>query len=146
MVYIRSLNIQRSIIIKIYCKKSNTWSALWLGEGQSSCCHFVSLCLSLLWHHTAILGVLLMHRGEGNGTHSSPLAWKIPGPEEPVRLQPMGLRRVGQDWATSLLLFTFMHWRRQWQPTAVFLPGDRGQGQRSLVGCRLWGRTESEAI
>ena len=39
--------------------------------------------------------------------------------------------------------FTFMHWRRQWQPTPVFLPGE-SQGQGSLVGCRLWGRTESD--
>ena len=39
--------------------------------------------------------------------------------------------------------FTFMHWRRKWQPTPVFLPGE-SQGQRSLVGCRLWGRTESD--
>ena len=39
--------------------------------------------------------------------------------------------------------FTFMHWRRKWQPTPVFLPGEC-QGQRSLVGCRLWGRTESD--
>ena len=46
-----------------------------------------------------------------------------------------------QDWATSHSLFTFMHWRRKWQPTPVFLPGE-SQGQRSLVGCRLWGRTE----
>ena len=35
-----------------------------------------------------------------------------------------------------------MHWRRKWQPTPVFLPGE-SQGQRSLVGCCLWGRTES---
>ena len=55
----------------------------------------------------------------------------------------MGSRRVGHDWATSLSLFTFMHWRRQWQPTPVFLPGEC-QGRRSLVGCRLWGRTESD--
>jgi len=32
-------------------------------------------------------------------------------------------------------------WRREWQPTAVFLPGE-SQGQRSLVGCCLWSRTE----
>ena len=37
--------------------------------------------------------------------------------------------------------FTFMHWRRKWQPTPVLLPGE-SQGQRSLVGGRLWGRTE----
>ena len=49
--------------------------------------------------------------------HSSTLAWKIPWTEEPGRLQSMGLLRVGHDWATSLSLFTFMHWRRKWQPT-----------------------------
>ena len=39
--------------------------------------------------------------------------------------------------------FTFLHWRRKWQPMPVFLPGE-SQGQGSLVGCRLWGRTESD--
>ena len=58
-------------------------------------------------------------------------------------LQSMGSLRVGHDWATSLSLFTFMRWRRKWQPTPVFLPGE-SQGRRSLVGCRLWGRTESD--
>ena len=75
--------------------------------------------------------------------HSSTLAWKIPRKEEPGRLQFMGSLRVGHDWATSLWLVTFMHWRRKWQPTPVFLPGE-SQGQRSLVGCHLWGRTESD--
>ena len=75
--------------------------------------------------------------------HSSTLAWKIPWMEEPGRLQSMGSWRVGDDWATSLSLFPFMHWRRKWQPTPVFLPGE-SQGQRSLVGCHLWGRTESD--
>ena len=64
---------------------------------------------------------------------------KIPRPEEPGRLQFMGSRRVGHAWATSLSLFTFMHWRRKWQPTPVFLPG-QPHGRRSLVGCLLWGR------
>ena len=53
-------------------------------------------------------------------SHSSTLAWKIPWTEEPGRLQSMGLLRVGHDWATSLSLFTFLHWRRKWQPTPVF--------------------------
>ena len=56
--------------------------------------------------------------------HSSTLAWKIPWTEKPGRLQPMGSWRVGHDWVTSLSLFTFMHWRRKWQPTPVFLPGE----------------------
>ena len=34
-----------------------------------------------------------------------------------------------------------MHWRRKWQPTPVFLPGE-SQGRGSLVGCCLWGCTE----
>ena len=78
-------------------------------------------------------------------THSSILAWKIPWTEEPCRLQSMGSLRVGHDWATSLSLFTFMHWRRKWQPTPVFLPG-KSQGWGSLVGRRLWGHTESDTI
>ena len=42
---------------------------------------------------------------------------------------------------TRLSDFTFTHWRRKWQPIPVFLPGE-SQGWGSLVGCRLWGRTE----
>ena len=98
--------------------------------------------------HTALhSGCTILHTqqqyGEGNG---NPLhyfclgnpAWKIPWMEEPGRLQSMGSLR---DWATSLLLLTFMHWRKKWQSTPVFLPGE-SQGQRSLVGCCLWGCTE----
>ena len=71
--------------------------------------------------------------------HSNTLAWKIPWTEEPGRLQSMGSQRVGQGWATSLSLFTFMHWGRKRQPTPVFLPGE-SQGRGSLVGCCLLGR------
>ena len=60
--------------------------------------------------------------------HSSTLAWKIPWMEEPGGLQSMGSLRVGHDWATSLSLFTFMHWRRKWQPTPVFLPENPRDG------------------
>ena len=75
--------------------------------------------------------------------HSSTLAWKIPWVEEPGRLLSMGSLRVGHDGVTLLSLFTLMHWRRKWQPTPVFLPGE-SQGRGRLVGCRLWGRTESD--
>ena len=75
--------------------------------------------------------------------HSSTLAWKIPWTEEPGGLQSMRSQRVRRDSATSLSLFTFMHWRRKWQPTPVFLPRE-SQGQGSLVGCCLWGHTESD--
>ena len=66
-------------------------------------------------------------------THSSTLAWKIPWTEELGRLQSMGSLRVRHDWATSLSLFTFMCWRRKWQPTPVLLPGE-SQGWGNLVG------------
>ena len=109
---------------KIYtaiCKTDSQWEfSVWLRELK------LVLCDSL-----------------GNGNHSSTFAWKIPWTEEPGRPQSMGLLRVGHDWAASLLLFTFKNWRRKWQPTPVFLPGE-SQGRGSLVGCRLWGRTESD--
>ena len=50
-------------------------------------------------------------------THFSALAWRIPWTEEPGGLQSMGSLGVRHIWATSLSLFTFMHWRRKWQPT-----------------------------
>ena len=81
--------------------------------------------------------------GEGNGTPLRYSCLENPMAEEPGRLQSMGSPRVGHDGATSLSLFTFMHWRRKWQPTPMFLPGE-SQGQGSLMGCRLWGHTESD--
>ena len=71
--------------------------------------------------------------GKAIAPHSSTLAWKIPWMEELGRLQSMGSWRVGHDWVTSLSLFTFMHWRRKWQPIPVFLPGE-SQGWGSLMG------------
>ena len=76
-------------------------------------------------------------------THSSILAWRVPWTGEPGELLSMGSLRVWHDWTTSLSLFTFVHWRRKWQPTPVFLPGE-SQGLGSLVGYLLWGRTESD--
>ena len=72
-------------------------------------------------------------------THSIIRAWKIPWMEEPGELQSMGLLSVGHDWATSLSLFTFLHWRRKWQPTPVFLPRE-SHGWRSLVSYSPQGR------
>ena len=69
---------------------------------------------------------------------SSTLAWKIPWMEEPGRLQSIGSQRVGHDRATSLSLFTFMHWRRKWQPTPVFLPGE-SQGRGGAWWAAIYG-------
>ena len=72
-------------------------------------------------------------------THSSILAWRIPGAEEPGGLPSMESHRVGHE----LKQLSMHAWRRKWQPTPMFLPGE-SQGRQSLVGCRLWGRTESD--
>ena len=72
-------------------------------------------------------------------THSTILAWRIPGTGEPGGLKSMGSLRVGHNSVTSLSLFIFMHWRRKWQSTPVFLPGE-SQGWRCLVSCHLWDR------
>ena len=54
---------------------------------------------------------------------------------------------VAINWGFYALIELFIAsdktWRRKWQPTPVFLPGE-SQGRRSLVGCRLWGRIESD--
>ena len=76
--------------------------------------------------------------------HSSTLVWKIPWTEEPGRLQSMGSLKVGQDWATSLSLFTFMHWRRKWQPTPVFLPGTGEPGGLPSMGSHRVGHDLSD--
>ena len=68
--------------------------------------------------------------------NSSTSAWKIPWMEEPSGLQSTGSLRVGHDWATSLSLFTLMHWRRKWQPTPVFLP-EESQGLGSWWAASL---------
>ena len=96
-----------------------------------------------LYRYYKLRGCLVFLLEKAMAPHSSTLAWKIPWTEEPGGLQSMGSLGVGHDWVTSLWLFTFMHWRRKWQPTPVFLPGE-SHGQRSMVGCCLWGRTESD--
>ena len=142
----------------------------------------------VIW--SVLIVTMLRSPEKAMAPHSSTLVWKIPGMEEPGGLQSMGLLRVRHDWATSLSLFTFIHWRRHgnplqysclenprdggawwaavhgvarsrtwlsdftftfhfhslekaWQPTPVLLPGE-SQGRESLVGCCLWGRTESD--
>ena len=99
-----------------------------------------NLLLKKNYRHIQVTVILLE---KAMAPHSSTLACKIPWTEEPGRLQPMGSLRVGHNWATSLSLFTFIHWRRKWQPTPAFLPWE-SQGWQSLVGCRLWDRTESD--
>ena len=80
---------------------------------------------------------------EGNGSPVQYSCLENPMDRGDYRLQSMGSRRVRYDWATSLSLFTFIHWRSKWQPTPVFVPGE-SQGHQSLIGCLLWSHTESD--
>ena len=75
--------------------------------------------------------------------HSSTLAWKIPWTEEPGRAAVHGVDKSRTRLSDFTFTFHFHAWRRKWQPTPVFLPGE-SQGWESLVGCRLWGCTESD--
>ena len=80
-------------------------------------------------------------------SHSSTLAWKIPWMEKSGGLQSMGSLRVRHDWATSLSLFTFMHWRRKWQPTRVLawtIPGTGEPGGLQSMGSHRVGHNWSE--
>ena len=105
----------------------------------------ISKCLlfpSPYWKHKGIFLWYLLwvssRTEKATATHSSTLAWQIPWTEGPGRLQSMGSLGVGHDWPTSFSLFTFMHWRRKWQPSVLAwrIPG--------TVGCCLWGRAESD--
>ena len=82
--------------------------------------------------------------------HSSTLAWKIPQMEEPGRWQSMGSQRVGHNWATSLSLFSFMHWRRTWQPlqcSCLENPRDGGAWWAAVYGVsQSWTRLKRLSI
>ena len=113
------------------------------GIFQAKVLEWGAIAFFIRWAALPYLGFKGRCSEKAMAPHSSTLAWKIPWTEEPGGLQSMESLRVGHDSATSLSLFTFMHWRRKWQPAPVFLPGE-SQGQGSLVGYRLWGRTESD--
>ena len=99
---------------------------------------FVGKVMSLLFN---MLSRLII--GEGNGT---PLQYSCLENPMDGGAWWAAVHRVAKIWtllSDFTFTFTFMHWRRKWQPTPVFLLGE-SQGWGSLVGCRLWGRTESD--
>ena len=84
-------------------------------------------------------GEFTLFYGEGNG---NPLQYSYLENPMDGRAWEAAVHGVANSQA-RLSDFTFMHWRRKWQPPPVFLPGE-SQGQRNLVGCCQWGRTESD--
>ena len=91
------------------------------------------------WSDLAAAAAAVFHVGEGNG---NPLQYSCL--ENPMNGGALwaAVHGVAKSW-TRLSNFTFTHWRRKWQATPVFLPGE-SQGWQSLVGCRLWDSTESD--
>ena len=79
--------------------------------------------------------------GESNGTPLQYSCLENPMDRGAWKAAVHGVAEGRHNWATSLSLFTFTHWRRRWQPTPMFLPGE-SQGRGSLVGCHLWDHTE----
>ena len=133
--HLSELKLTHLSLRKLSRKKKKPWI---VSSGCVSKFYYLCVCVCVC----VLLSLSLKRHRHTMAPHSSTPAWKIPGTGEPGRLQSMESRRVRHDWATSLSLFTFMHWRRKWQPTPVFLPGE-SQGRQSLVGCRLWGHTKS---
>ena len=136
----RHNRLHPNLIFNLYMRKTNSKEGKWLIPRQITGHGRTRISTQILWlsfKHLSCTKPL----EKAMAPNSSTLAWKIPWMEEPGGLQSMGSLRVRHDWATSLSLFTIMHWRRKWQPIPVFSPGE-SQGRESLVGCSLWGRTE----
>ena len=132
--------VAQTKILGVFCDSSFAHTQYIVPSSVRKFCWFYFQNLSRIW---PILTIYTLSPEKAMARHSSTLAWKSPWLEEPGRLQSMVSLRVRHNWMASLSLFTFMHWRRKWQPTPVFLPGEP-QGQRSLVDCHLWGCTESD--
>ena len=82
--------------------------------------------------------------GEGNGTPLQHSCLENPMDGGAWWAAVHGVTKSWTRLSDFTFILTFMHWRRKWQPTPVFLPGE-SQGRGSLVGCRPWGRAESDS-
>ena len=91
------------------------------------------------------LSIYKLFCGEGNGTplQYSCLENPMDGGAWWAAVHGVAKSRTRLSGFTFTFHFHALSWRRKWQPTPMFLPGE-SQGRRSLVGCRRWGRTESD--
>ena len=88
---------------------------------------------------TLLLGNI--RKGEGDGTPLQYFCLENPIDGGAWWVAVHGVSKSRTRLSDFTFTFHFMHWRRKWQPTPLFLPGE-SQGWGSLVGCRPWGRTE----
>ena len=100
--------------------------------------HYIMIKGSIQEEDITIINIYSPNIGEGDGTpfQYSCLENPMGGGARKAAVHGVGKSRI------RLSNFTFTRWRRKWQPTPAFLLGE-SQGRGSLVGCRLWGRTES---
>ena len=90
-------------------------------------------------HTTIYIYIEREREREGNGT---PLQYSCLENPMDGGAWKAAVHGVAKSWTQlSNFIFTFMHWRRKWQPIPV--PGE-SQGRGCLVGFCLWGRTESD--
>ena len=122
----------------VWAKKEGIFSSLFRTQLCHRLRHWIGQESRLSQYKLSKNTYLIVSFGEGNGT---PLQYSCL--ENPME--------GGAWWAAvhgvaksrkRLSDFTFMHWRRKRQPTPLFLP-EESQGRGSLVGCHLWGHTES---
>ena len=135
------------------CPSLFDWLSMIISSGICVAANFILYCDWVLLHCVHVPHLFypliclwtfrLLPLEKAMTPHSSTPAWKSCGWRSLVGCSPWGPWVSGTTWATSLSLFTFMHWRRKWQPTPVFSPGEF-QERGSLVGCHLWDHIESD--
>ena len=108
--------------------------------------YWISICYYGCTFKSWLYSSVLLLLGEGNGTHSSALTWKIPWTEEPGGLQSMGSLRVGHDWATSLFTFTALEKEMATHPSVLAwrIPGTEESGGLPSVGSHRVGHDWSD--
>ena len=90
------------------------WSYYWFLEVYIIFLILLDIYVYCEYFLKILFSSLVLDAEKAMAAHSSSLAWKIPWMEEPGGLQSMGSLGVRHNWATSLSLFTLMHWRRKW--------------------------------
>ena len=143
------LNFQPNVTIKTYFSFNIIMYRLRKRGGllphKVWACRHTRVCVhKLQYKYNAVINQQAFWDHSQTGKINQPLSYpgKSHGRRSLAGCSPRGLR-VRLDWATSLSLITVTHWRRKWQPTLVFVPWE-SQGRGSLVGCHLWGCTESD--
>ena len=93
-----------------------------------------------MYNVTLSLTYFSRYLGEGNGNPLQYSCLENPMDSRAWWAAVHGVAKSRTRLSDFPFTFTFTHWRRKWQPSPVFLPGE-SQGWGSLVGCRIWGCT-----